>query len=74
MTQAATLSVGGQSFSGLANLGHPTNGSFDLDGSDVGSEEIHVGMTGKLEVHLSGTHVVQITRRDGPRVRFKILT
>jgi hypothetical protein len=58
VSSMGTLFVGGQSFIGSADLDRPAK----------------VGMTGRLEVHLTGTHTVQITGRDGPRVRFKILT
>jgi hypothetical protein len=68
------LSVGGQSFIGSANLDHPANGVFHLARKNIPPNDIHVGMTGRLEIDLSGTHTVQITRREGPRVHFKILT
>jgi hypothetical protein len=68
------LFVGGQSFIGSSNLDHPANGMFDLARQNIPPEDIHVGMTDRLEIDLSGTHTVQITGRDGPRVHFKILT
>ena len=74
MSSKATLFLGGQSFIGSANLDRPANGSFDMARKDVRPEEIKVAMSARLEVHSMGTHTVQITRRDGPRVRFKILT
>jgi hypothetical protein len=74
VSSMGTLFVGGQSFIGSADLDRPANGLFDMARRDVRPEEIKVGMTGRLEVHLTGTHTVQITGRDGPRVRFKILT
>jgi hypothetical protein len=68
------LSVGGQSFIGSVSLDHPANGLFDLARQNIAPEDIHVGMTGRLAIDSSGTHTVKITRRDGTRVHFKILT
>jgi hypothetical protein len=68
------LRTGGQTFIGSADLGHPANGVFDLARKDIPAELLKIGMTGKLEVPHSGTHTVEITRREGTRLHFKILT
>jgi|tagenome__1003787_1003787.scaffolds.fasta_scaffold20194830_1 hypothetical protein len=74
MSSMATLFVGGQSFLGSAYLDRPANGLFDMARRDVRPEEIKAGMTARLEFQSIGTHTIQITRRDGPRVHFKVLT
>ena len=74
MSEIGKLSVGGQSFMGSVTLDRPANGLFEVARRNVAPEDIHVGMTGRLAINSSGTHIVQITRRDGTRVHFKILT
>jgi hypothetical protein len=74
MSHIGKLRTGGQTFIGSADLDRPANGVFDLARRDVPAELIKVGMTGRLELSESGTHTIEIRRREGTRLHFKVLT
>jgi hypothetical protein len=74
MSSVATLFLGGRRFIGSAYVDRPANGLFEMARRDVRIEEIKAGMTARLEVQFLGTHMIEITRRDGPRVHYKVLT